>query len=75
MAQSMRIRICKLLCTAGAEALSNFRLLQKRFVVYQPSKAAPRPTPAQGRPQSGPEQIVKTSSCLQPGNAKGNIIF
>ncbi|KAA6427763.1 MAG: hypothetical protein FRX49_02426 [Trebouxia sp. A1-2] len=53
--------------TSGAEALSNFRLLQKRFVVYQPSKAAPHPPSTPGQPQSGPEQIMKTSSCHQPG--------
>ena len=51
------------------------RLLQKRFVVYEPSKAAPHPTAAPGQPQSGREQIMETSSCHQPGTAKGTIVL
>ncbi|DBB03159.1 TPA: hypothetical protein ACH3X1_013328 [Trebouxia sp. C0004] len=54
--------------TTGAEALSNFRVLQKRFVVYQPSKVAPRSTAARGQPQSGHEQIMENSSSHQPGH-------
>ena len=71
IANSICICMCQLMCAAGAEALSNFRLLQKRFVVYQPSKAAPHPPSTPGQPQSGPEQIMKTSSCHQPGTCKG----
>jgi len=63
------------ICSAGAEAMSIFRLLQKRFVVYEPSKAAPHPTAAPGQPQSGREQIMETSSCHQPGTAKGTIVL
>jgi len=55
--------------------MSIFRLLQKRFVVYEPSKAAPHPTAAPGQPQSGCEQIRETSSCHQPGTAKGTIVL
>ncbi len=55
--------------------MSIFRLLQKRFVVYEPSKAAPHPTAAPGQPQSGREQIMETSSCHQPGTAKGTIVL
>ncbi|KAL0045092.1 hypothetical protein WJX82_008113 [Trebouxia sp. C0006] len=40
--------------------------IQKRFVVYEPSKAAPHPTAAPGQPQSGPDQIMEPSSCHQP---------
>jgi len=75
MAKFMCICICQLVCSAGAEAMSIFRLLQKRFVVYEPSKAAPHPTAAPGQPQSGPDQIMEPSSCHQPGTAKGNIVL
>ena len=75
MAKFMCICMCQLVCSAGAKAVSIFRRLQKRFVVYDPSKAAPRPTAAAGQPQSGPDQIMEPSSCHLPGTAKGSIVL